>query len=94
MTHDNQTPAPPAGHALPAGRTVSANHAVSANTEQPAQDVSLSVLTMAYPAFRFSFLSAGFHRAKWPGLRKKPAGPGPQAVSDADASEPADTAPD
>ena len=92
MTHDNQTPAPPAGRIVSAS-TVSAS-TVSANTEQPAEDVSLSVLTMAYPAFRFSFLSAGFHRAKWPGLRKKPADPGPQAVGDADASDPAEAAPD
>jgi hypothetical protein len=59
--------------------------------EQPAQDVSLSVLTMAYPAFRFSFLSAGFHRAKWLGLRRKPATPGPQDGNNADLAEAADS---
>jgi len=71
-----------------------------APAEQPAQDVSLSVLTMAYPAFRFSFLSAGFHRAKWPGLRRKPADPDPDpdpntadAVSTADTGDPADAEP-
>jgi hypothetical protein len=42
-------------------------------TEPTRQDVSLSLLTIANPAFRFSFMSAGFHRAKWLGLRKKPA---------------------
>jgi hypothetical protein len=84
LTHDNQTPAPPAGPA-----------------EQPAQDVSLSVLTMAYPAFRFSFLSAGFHRAKWLGLRRKPADPGApaapttHAAGNSDATEePTDAEPD
>jgi len=44
-----------------------------APTERPAQDTALSLLTMASPAFRFSFLSAGFHRAKWPTLRRRPA---------------------
>src|SRR5579871_4496774 len=41
-------------------------------TEPPAQDTALSLLAIATPAFRFSFLSAGFHRAKWPALRRKP----------------------
>lgn len=77
MTHDNQTPAPPAGPA-----------------DQPAQDVSLSVLTMAYPAFRFSFLSAGFHRAKWFGPRRKPADPDPEAENNSDAEEVTDANPD
>jgi hypothetical protein len=40
-------------------------------TERPAQDTALSLLAIATPAFRFSFLSAGFHRAKWPALRRK-----------------------
>jgi hypothetical protein len=51
---------------------------------------------MAYPAFRFSFLSAGFHRAKWLGSRKKSAEPGaPTAptVSNSEAEEPADSEP-
>lgn len=42
-------------------------------TERPAQDTALSLLAIATPAFRFSFLSAGFYRAKWPALRRKPA---------------------
>jgi hypothetical protein len=42
-----------------------------APTEPTRQDVSLSLLTIANPAFRFGFGSAGFHRAKWLGLRKK-----------------------
>jgi hypothetical protein len=46
---------------------------------------------MAYPAFRFSFLSAGFHRAKWLGLRRKPADPGPQDGNNADLTEAADS---
>ena len=70
------------------------NNETPGPAEQPAQDVSLSVLTMAYPAFRFSFLSAGFHRAKWLGLRKKPAEPGPQATLPADSDNPADADPD
>jgi hypothetical protein len=41
-------------------------------TEPPAQDTALSLLTIATPAFRFSFLSAGFHRAIWPARRRKP----------------------
>lgn len=48
-------------------------------TERPAQDTALSLLAIATPAFRFSFLSAGFHRAKWPALRRKPADRNPQA---------------
>jgi len=47
-----------------------------APAEPPAQDLSLSLLTIANPAFRFSFLSAGFHRAKWPGIRRKQADSG------------------
>lgn len=88
MTHDNQTPAPPA------------ERRAANNAEQPAQDVSLSVLTMAYPAFRFSFLSAGFHRAKWLGPRKKPAKAGEHGahaahpVSNSEAEESADGEPD
>lgn len=70
------------------------NNETPGPAEQPAPDVSLSVLTMAYPAFRFSFLSAGFHRAKWLGLRRKPADPGPQAASAADTDDPADAEPD
>ncbi|HET7017754.1 MAG TPA: hypothetical protein VFI65_27775 [Streptosporangiaceae bacterium] len=58
-----------------------------APAEPPAQDVSLSLLTIANPAFRFSFLSAGFHRAKWPGIRRKPAGSDERNVVSPDADD-------
>jgi hypothetical protein len=60
--------------------------------EPARQDVSLSLLTMASPAFRFSFMSAGFHRAKWLGLRRKPAGPGVRAAGRSDLDETQETA--
>jgi hypothetical protein len=63
-----------------------------APTERTAQDVSLSLLTMANPAFRFSFMSAGFHRAKWLGWRRKPADAGVRAVAPSDLDEPQETA--
>ena len=46
----------------------------AAPNEPPVQDVSLSLIAIANPAFRFSFLGAGFHRAKWPAPRRKPTG--------------------
>ena len=56
-------------------------------TEPPAQDTALSLLAMATPAFRFSFLSAGFHRAIWPTRRKKPANRGGRAEATANVDE-------
>jgi hypothetical protein len=61
--------------------------------EPPARDVSLSLLTIASPAFRFSFLSAGFHRAKWPALRRKPADQDVHAVATPDLDEDQDAEP-